>query len=109
MARPARKSRGRPHPGYDATVYRKMRARLKEAIRSGNPEPCTVAGPKCRGAATQPHHIVPLSKGGGWGEDNLTPSCSWCNNYLAHRTRRRQKTAEEAAFLAAPKPPSYYR
>ena len=93
------------HPAYNTKTYRDYRSQLKLACQEGAPLPCSIAGPKCQVVARTPHHIVPLSKGGSWGEDNLTPSCSWCNNWMAHKTRK-QNRAEQQNIT---KHPDYYR
>lgn len=41
---------------------------------------CQVRGPRCKGAATQVDHIIPLSEGGArLDPDNLRAACLPCN------------------------------
>ena len=66
---------------YSDPFYRGMRAELQRAAEEGAPVFCGLAGPGCRKAATIPHHIRPIRRGGDSSPGNLMPSCSWCNNW----------------------------
>ena len=90
------------HPGYNTRQYRRIAAQLKHQARNGIPVPCAIAGPKCRGVATEPHHIIPLTAGGSWGPENLTPACHPCNIREANRhtrnLRKGRKTTPPAEY-----------
>ena len=85
------RARKQPSPAYRQRNYIQFRERLKIAAVGGAPVFCSIAGPKCTKVATQPHHIVPVSAGGSWGDDNLMPACRWCNNWQAHKTKRKNR------------------
>jgi 5-methylcytosine-specific restriction protein A len=55
------------------------KVRLKVLERDGHA--CQIRGPGCTGAAQEVDHILPVSMGGAWyEEENLRASCSKCNN-----------------------------
>jgi 5-methylcytosine-specific restriction protein A len=55
------------------------KVRLQVLERDGNR--CQIRGQGCTDTATEVDHILPVSMGGAWyDEDNLRASCSRCNN-----------------------------
>lgn len=63
-------------PQYEGP-WRRVRAKVLER---DNYE-CQIRGYGCRQVADQVDHILPVSMGGAWyDEDNLRASCAFCNN-----------------------------
>ena len=91
-----------------AHKHRKKRLRF-DAVRARDGDDCWRCGysmvfdgkPNCGRAATV-EHVLPLSKGGSWGLDNLKLCHVGCNRHLANhdpaqKERMRNKRAHQAA------------
>ena len=74
---------------------------IRPSILERDGHVCRIAGPRCKTAATEVDHIVPLSEGGArLDPDNLRAACKTCN-----AGRQNRRIAELAKALQRPLTP----